>query len=327
VGHEVWGTCSVKDHTRPHAFLRELLLFDKLVVPVPATDEERARWRRPKSENPSETWDPDRLDELLGVLGTQHSPGHNGARLVWTSPWDEERWQAQRGQIAELVTFDAFQTTRIILAMGEDIPAVVEAVAAYSSEQDWRNDVQPEAGRPADVTAAQALVALPREFLVPPAEDGDAVDTLKEVVELASNPDFVAARTEYHAWLRGFVEPLRSGAEGLAEVALDAASLELAQQRFRDLVERERAVVTADRRRKRWTKVEWASTVVGTGTSVGLALLEPLAGLAALPSLMQFAGWAAGKRTAPPAGRPLSGASLVVTAERQLKWAPQRLRS
>jgi hypothetical protein len=33
---EVWGTCAVNDHLREQPFLRELLLFDRLVVPYPS---------------------------------------------------------------------------------------------------------------------------------------------------------------------------------------------------------------------------------------------------------------------------------------------------
>jgi hypothetical protein len=110
---EVWGTCAVNDHRRREAFLREILLFDRLVVPVPSTKEERERWRRPNPNDPDETWDPDLLDEFLGVLGTQDTSGHNGARLVWTSPWTEQRWQRARLKIADDITDDgAFHATR-----------------------------------------------------------------------------------------------------------------------------------------------------------------------------------------------------------------------
>lgn len=33
---QVWGTFSVNDHTRPNAFVREVLLFDRLVLPYPS---------------------------------------------------------------------------------------------------------------------------------------------------------------------------------------------------------------------------------------------------------------------------------------------------
>ena len=68
---EVWGTFSVRDHCRPNAFAREVLLFDRLVLPVPANEAERARWRKPNDAKPKETWNPDRLDQLRHILGSQ----------------------------------------------------------------------------------------------------------------------------------------------------------------------------------------------------------------------------------------------------------------
>ena len=74
MGAPTWGTFAVNDHLRPHAFVAEVLLFDGLALPYPSTAEERKRWRSPNQRDPDETWDPDRLDELLTVLGTQEAP-------------------------------------------------------------------------------------------------------------------------------------------------------------------------------------------------------------------------------------------------------------
>ncbi len=70
-----WGTYSVRDHLRPRAFVADVLLFDKLVIPRPPTDKEIAVenrgdqaevhvdcWHRRK-------WDPRRQRQLLDVLG------------------------------------------------------------------------------------------------------------------------------------------------------------------------------------------------------------------------------------------------------------------
>jgi hypothetical protein len=70
-----WGTYSVKDHDRERAFVADVLLYDKLIIPRPATEEElRAegsdkpiedqmqRWRRKR-------WNPKRQRELLDILG------------------------------------------------------------------------------------------------------------------------------------------------------------------------------------------------------------------------------------------------------------------
>ncbi len=36
---EIWGTFSVQDHCQKRAFVSAVLLYDKLVVPVPPRDE------------------------------------------------------------------------------------------------------------------------------------------------------------------------------------------------------------------------------------------------------------------------------------------------
>ncbi len=41
----LWGTFSVVDHLRRRPFVADVLLYDRLVVPVPDGDEEVKRWR------------------------------------------------------------------------------------------------------------------------------------------------------------------------------------------------------------------------------------------------------------------------------------------
>src|SRR5690349_7723919 len=118
----LWGTFAVDDHRRENAFAREVLLFDRLVIPVPADDVERRRWRSPRA---GEDWDPDRQERLLALLGHQHAAGVDGARLAWTMPWTEDTWRraSSRLQVASTITaLDAFQTTRWYLASGEPLP-------------------------------------------------------------------------------------------------------------------------------------------------------------------------------------------------------------
>ena len=59
---QTWGCYSVADHLEPRAFIADLLLYDRLVVPVPAADDVQ-RWR-------SQGWDPDRQEKLLDILDT-----------------------------------------------------------------------------------------------------------------------------------------------------------------------------------------------------------------------------------------------------------------
>jgi len=102
---ERWGTFSVIDHKDTSAFIPEVLLYDRLVIPVPYNEKDRQRWA-------TEGWDPDLLDKRLETLGD----------LAVPSKWDEVQQQAF-AQRMENFRLDAknivelpYQVTRMILA-------------------------------------------------------------------------------------------------------------------------------------------------------------------------------------------------------------------
>src|SRR5271166_1108642 len=74
MGKQVWGTFSVKDHCDLRAFVAEVMLYDRLVIPVPPNATERARWE-------DLGWDPARLEkasrswvaEPLPLAGTSYA--------------------------------------------------------------------------------------------------------------------------------------------------------------------------------------------------------------------------------------------------------------
>ena len=118
----VWGTFSVRDHCRREAFLREILLFDKLAVPYPDRNvpSEWDRWLHPNADNPAETWDPVRLDLLLGVLGSDEAPGYNGARCAQLVHWSPGVWEAMQIRLgaADAITGDPFMDARLGIVLG-----------------------------------------------------------------------------------------------------------------------------------------------------------------------------------------------------------------
>lgn len=63
--HRLWGCYSVADHLEHRAFVADLLLYDRLVIPVPTADD-IARWK--------ERWDPERQARLLEILGCFAEP-------------------------------------------------------------------------------------------------------------------------------------------------------------------------------------------------------------------------------------------------------------
>jgi hypothetical protein len=322
---EIWGTVAVNDHLRPQAFLRELLLFDRLVVPVPSTPEERARWQHPNEDNPGESWQPERLEALLALLGTQDQEGHQGARLAWTTGWDRNRWQAERTrhEVADtLGRVDTFYTTRLVLAHDDTLPGVIEAVAAYPSEATWRGEQRPSRPAPADPTVASALITLGRPLLVPDVRAGRELEALRETIELAMDPEFRQARTKYHEWVRDLVVRLREGdGRSLADVGLDAGSLQLARERLEEALDAERKAVKRFERRRHWGWTQTGLLVVAVGAQAALALVNPLAALGVLVPLGQAGVWYAEKRAEPPTKRSLTGASMFAIAERHRRWA------
>jgi hypothetical protein len=96
MGAEVWGTLAVNDHMHREALLRNLLLFDRLVIPKPDTPAERDRWYHPDENNPEQTWDPDGLDDVLRILRTQRQDPLDS--LAWEVDWSYERWTAEKSR-------------------------------------------------------------------------------------------------------------------------------------------------------------------------------------------------------------------------------------
>jgi hypothetical protein len=203
MNRERWGTFSVVDHQRPQAFVAEVMLYDKLIIPVPSDAEERKRW----AENGRE---PDKLDQYLEILGEMAIP----------VPWDQTKRETfkTRFAAAKSAAFDtdnltqARQTnldpicvTRMLLAQ-DFLPKTPIGIkpwpmAAYPSCNDYREDVALETvGGPKERLA----MVLSNQFFVPkdiPGESGKLdTATLKKAVKLAHRDDFKAKRIKFNEW-------------------------------------------------------------------------------------------------------------------------------
>lgn len=324
MGAPVWGTFSVRDHCRREAFLREVLLFDRLVVPYPDPNVqgERDRWRTPNKSDPDETWDPDRLDALLAILGTESSPGYNGARAVRRLLWSDRVWADLRSRAvaAEVVTGDPFTDTRLgmVLARGEQLPGVVEAVAAYPGEDEWRREIEPLSQPPGDLTYAEALIRLSRPLLIP--EPGvDELDTLRRAVDLAMSDEYERMRAAYHDWFRNLLEPLRSpDTTSPVDLRIDIESMKYAAAELRDLWAQEQSVVRRFCRDRIWSRVEVGCVTLGVAGTVGLASVAALPAVGAGVALLGFTGWALNRWRAQRPARSLGGGAMFVTAQQRL---------
>ncbi len=247
MGKQVWGTFSVKDHCKPRAFVAEVMLYDRLVIPVPPDDKERARWR-------DAGWDPERLDKLLMILGER----------AFTVEWDAERqqrWKAryQAGaEIAQATPEWAFAASRTELTQG--LPRHVtgiQVVTNYTSIRELENDLGLK--RHADVNfpvyGGTAVAILGHEFLVPDDPHWSYDDLLREAVEVSSERASSRKRASFWRWQREFL-----GDKGIT----DQSAIRDAVEEMQDLLEEEKSVI----RKKRihvWTRFAFLTGSVTLG--------------------------------------------------------------
>jgi len=107
IGHQVWGTFAVSDHVVERAFVADALLYDRLVVPTPASDD-LERWE-------ANDWQPGRLRKLLDVLRDDNPdyclavevPWGERHRNEWERRWAKEKLTARERTRTRLESADA----------------------------------------------------------------------------------------------------------------------------------------------------------------------------------------------------------------------------
>jgi hypothetical protein len=215
MARRLWGCYSVADHLERRAFVADLLLYDRLVVPVPAPDD-LARWEA--------KWDPERQQRLLDILGGF------AERMAWTAPlrdeW-EDAWYA--GDVALDIDASApdpdrpYALTRRIIS--EQLQKTVElekdvrGVAVYAKpdrfDREWRvmrtfpfvrraTRVQPGPMRQASGAVRQErheLAKLVVTRLVVPDDGRDDEQVLQRTVDLVSRGDVAESRAKFHELL------------------------------------------------------------------------------------------------------------------------------
>ena len=229
MGKQVWGTFSVKDHCDPNAFVSEVMLYDRLVIPSPPQNNEREakRWR-------DKGWQPERLNKLLKILGDR----------AYVIEWNEERQQQWKSRyeagtdIAQKTGDWAFAATRTELT--QNLPRNVtgiQAVTHYTSlkevEEDLELKVTPQEEVP--LYGGTAIAILGHQFLVPHDPKRSYEDLLKEAVELSSERAFQRKRASFWRWQREFLD-----AKGIT----DKSAIEEAVEEMQELLEEEKALVS-----------------------------------------------------------------------------------
>ena len=268
MSRQVWGTFSVKDHCLPRAFVAEVMLYDRLVVPIPPDATEQSRWE-------CQGWDPNHLDTLLSILGDR----------AYKVEWDAERqrrWRTrfEAGTDLAIDTPEwAFAATRTELTA--NLPRHVtgiQAVTNYTSLTELTEDLSLKAtGDPHPGVPGGAVTAiLGHEFLVPDDPRRTGADLLEEAVALSSERAFRRKRASFWRWQREFLDD-----KGIT----DQTAIESAVEEMSDLLEEEKTVVRKTRVR---TSVQFAFMVGSVALGLLGGPLSPIGIGGAFVSVGQF---------------------------------------
>ena len=301
--HELWGTFSVRDHLRDRPFLSEVLLYDRLVIPIPPS-KEPVEWERWEQNN----WNPQRLMKLLPELGEIAYP------VEWTSAW-RGTWagafEERRGDLTDYVTKElAFQVTgetllKVTPAMAQGVVAAVPFASLEEAEKELAiSPTQPHAQLPPGTINAM----LGRELLVPEYGDKDDFESLREAVSVATSPDYRNARFELYQWQRKFI---KGG-------TTDRASVEGA---LKEMNARVQALEKANRKRDLWKATRRVFFLAQIVVSAAVSPVFPIAlGTAAIA----IGAFTATEKLADPSNpyAKVPEAALIVDARRRLDMRP-----
>lgn len=222
MAREVWGTFSVNDHLQNWPFVSDLMLFDRLRIPVPEVN----NWK----EWDDESWQPERQQAILEVLGERAKP------IVWDGA-QQKTWQQRWDRAIEtgLATkASAFQFTRDQLI--ESLPrgvTGVQSIACYPNYDTLRSDLQLEDVKDSHQPPQFGTVAavLGRTFLVPaetqrnPQDFNEELELLRRVVKLTSDHRFKGRRASYWRWQREFTDGVVTDQETISALVSEMNDL------------------------------------------------------------------------------------------------------
>jgi hypothetical protein len=190
---ERWGSLSVADHADTPGLVANVLLYDRLVLPVYTEDPNRDE----KKYWVEKGWSPDLQETRLKQLGD----------LAIHRPWDKFRRDlyVSRRQQLEAEQFDSkiiddYQLTRMILAqeqVTEKPPGVnhVDVIAAYNSTAAAQHDLELTA---AERNLAAQAVLLTRRLAIPDIPNLE--DRLRLAIDLSRDDDFRKRRADLFEW-------------------------------------------------------------------------------------------------------------------------------
>jgi hypothetical protein len=223
VSLRLWGCYSVKDHLEHRAFVADLLLYDRLVVPVPSEDD-ISRWQ--------EQWRPARQKRLLDIAApfVERVEWDADLRDEFTREYSPATAAAEIDSISRHAAgIDPYELTRRLITerirgdvLGEEPGGDIRSVAVYAQpdrfDREWaitgtfpflHRTVRVEPGRLREVsevqpTEVQRLAKLVVTRLVVPDDGRDDAEVLEKTVKLISRDDVAQRRADLHAAIAKF---------------------------------------------------------------------------------------------------------------------------
>jgi hypothetical protein len=237
--YQLWGTFSIWDHIKPGAFLAEVIMYDRLVIPIPPdpakarNSEERtfaaqlrARWEQPE-----------RMLQLLDVVRPVAEP------IEWDyehhTKWLDEfsKYMSGPQSASKLVApfLQGWATGEVLL---KDLPIMAKgavAVAPFTDLDDLKDKLgitesdglMQRQGASRGLPASTVSAVIGREFLVPSDPDRDEFYLLKQAVELGADEDYRLARQALNALTLQFIENARTDFDSV-RAAVEAMQDQLA---------------------------------------------------------------------------------------------------
>ncbi len=274
MARERWGAFSVIDHINAAALIPEVLLYDRLVIPVPHDTyfDDRPRWV-------DKGWQPELLDKRLNELGD----------LAVRVTWNLERQKAFRLEMEKLKSIEMearlpYQLTASILASEKPtLPSGishVDVVAAYPSEEAFKADIQLKKAVPArnDLVKRDSDIAhlglLLGHLVAIPQDEDKPEDALHEAIDLAKDKDFKEKRQALYEWQIKVID--------------QGYSPEEAKDEMETLIDTYNSCV---KKAVRKVAYKFAFTIAGVGLSLAGAALNPLVAAGAVLTIIQFAAF------------------------------------
>jgi hypothetical protein len=243
MSRELWATYSVKDHLQPRALAADVMLFDRLVFPVPEegsfpenSGPPDARGPVEWKQNPAEwarweqeKWDPEAQERLLVLLKPVIR------KVSWGSAGQtHDQYSTEAAKLAAQGVPDyAFVATRTTLT--RDLPTYVSGLAGLGPAYRTVKEIEREFGiGKGDAKRTLPGGALPTvlawEFVGPDPDDkGLSPEQLlgETVAFVTSDAEFRKRRTAFIEWQQKF----------LSDGTTDLESIHQAVEEMRELLE------------------------------------------------------------------------------------------